>query len=76
MPDRPDPQTDPDGHLEWVLTEVIDDMTSDVKRFDGMPLVGAVVGEMTGNLAAAICALAEVNRALLHRVRELEDELR
>jgi hypothetical protein len=45
---------------ERALGAIIQDMADDVERFDGMPVNGALVAEIHANLAAAVCALAEI----------------
>lgn len=37
---------------------VADDMESDARSFDGRPFTGATVGELHGNLCAAVKAIA------------------
>lgn len=51
------------------LTAISQDMENDVTRLNGQPLSGAIVGEIHGNLAAAISAIANI-------IREIDEEPR
>jgi hypothetical protein len=48
-----------------IMDRIIEDMENDVRSFEGRPLNGKTIGEMHGNLAAAIGALAETIKTML-----------
>jgi hypothetical protein len=54
----------PDNRAE-VLRTIASDMERDASEFEGKPFNGRTVGELHGNLCAAIAALAKVIETLL-----------
>ncbi len=49
------------------LQMIADDMEADAKAFDGKPFNGRTVGELHGNLCAAVQALALIIKSQLER---------
>lgn len=43
-----------------VLTMIMEDMENDVKEFEGRPFNGKTLGELHGNLCAALQAVARI----------------
>lgn len=48
-----------------ICREIAADMERDVEEFNGKPFNGRTVGELQGNLAAAIGALAKIVETLM-----------
>jgi hypothetical protein len=48
------------GSIPEVLDMIVADMEQDVKDFEGKPFTGKTLGELHGNLCAAVQALAKI----------------
>lgn len=58
------------SNMLQVLDMIIADMENDAKEFEGKPFTGKTLGELHGNLCAAVQALAEIVKKHLEEATE------
>lgn len=56
--------------IRRVMALISEDMERDVKAYEGKPFTGKTIGEIHGNLAAAIDALAKAVDSLVEILEE------